>query len=213
VDRSALATARSALVTAERALASAQRVAGAEVPLGEAAFVPSLPATVMSVLPLGSVLGSGSGKSSVAQLRTGRITIIADASSAQASALHQGMKGIAVSNATGAQGTVRVSSVHGTQVIFVPVKPLPAGLASQTLLVTVPTSKVTGLIVPVSAVSTSGPGQTFVTVSRRGRTMQVPVRLQLASGGEQAVAPVHPGALKPGDLVVLGVGASGSGDG
>ena len=214
-DRSALAAAKSALAAAERAMTSAQRLAGSEVPLGEVAFVPTLPATVVSVARLGSVLGSGSGsgESSVAQLRTGRITIVADANPAQASALHQGMKGLAVSNADGTQATVRVSVVRGSQAIFVPVKRLPAGMAGQTLLVTVPTTKATGLIVPVAAVSTSGSGQTFVTVSRHGGTEQVPVRLRLASGGEQAVVPVHPGAIKPGDLVVLGVGTTGSGGG
>jgi len=73
--------------------------------------------------------------------------------------------------------------------------------------VSITASRVRSLIVPVAAVSTAGSGQPYVTVARGGgRTASVLVRLGISSGGLQAVTPVHPHALRPGDLVVLGIG-------
>lgn len=212
-DRAAVAKAKSAWAVAERALAAALRLAGAVVPLGEVAFVPRLPARVVSVDRLGATVGSRGGGSSVAQLATGQVTLTASAGPAPLSSLRAGMKAIAVSVTSGTQFTVRVSSVRGSQVVFVPAGRLPAGMGGQNVLVTVTTSQVKTLIVPVAAVSTSGSGQTVVTVTRRGATVQVPVRLVLASGGEQAVSPMRPGSLRAGDLVVLGIGAAGGGSG
>jgi len=60
-------------------------------------------------------------------------------------------------------------------------------------------------------VSTAASGQPYVTVDRGGgHTAAVPVRLGISSGGLQAVTPVHPGALGPGNLVVLGIGSRAS---
>jgi hypothetical protein len=61
----------------------------------------------------------------------------------------------------------------------------------------------------VAAVSTAGSGQPFVTLSvGGGRTRAVSVRLGVSSGGLQAVTPVRPHGLHPGDLVVLGIGSA-----
>lgn len=209
-DRATLAAAKAALTAADRDLASALRLAGATVPLGEVTFVPQLPTRAVSVARLGSTIGAGSSASSVALLATGRATLTATAGSAQAGSLRAGMTGIAVSDVSGAQLAVRVSAVRGLRVTFVPAMALPANMAGQNLLVTIKASQVKALIVPVAAVSTSESGQTFVTVSRRGGTTQVAVRLGLASGGEQAVSATRRGTLRPGDLVVLGVSAAGS---
>jgi hypothetical protein len=180
------------------------RQTGAVVPLGEVAFVPHLPASVVSVDQLGSTAGP-----SVAQLVSGKATLTASAEPAQVSLLRAGMSAMAVSDVSGTDFAVRVSSFHGSQVVFVPAGQLPSGMAGQNVQVTVTTSVVKALIVPVAAVSTSGSGQTLVTVRIRGGTVQVPVRLGLASGGEQAVSPMRPGALRSGDLVVLGIGGGG----
>jgi len=70
-------------------------------------------------------------------------------------------------------------------------------------------SRVRSFIVPVAAISTSASNQTFVTLSvGGGRTKAVRVRLGVSSGGLQAVTPVRQGGLRPGDLVVLGIGAA-----
>ncbi len=208
-DRATLAAAKAALAVADRDLGAALRLAGAMVPLGEVIFVPRLPARVVSVARLGSAVGSGSSASSVALLATGHATLTATTDPAQAGSLRAGMTGIAVSDLSGAQVAVQVSAVHGVRVIFVPTRRLPARMGGQKVLVTIKASQVKALIVPVAAVSTSGSGQTFVTVSRRGGTTQVAVRLGLASDGEQAVSPLRRGTLQPGGLVVLGIGAAG----
>lgn len=207
-DRAALAAVKAALAVADRDLASALHLAGAMVPLGEVDFVPQLPARVVSLARLGATVGPRSSGSSVALLATGRATLGAMASPTQAGSLRVGMTGIAVSDVSGAQVRVRVSAVRGVRVTFVPTKSLPASMGGQNVLVTIRASQVEALIVPVAAVSTSGSGQTFVTVSRRGGTTQVAVRLGLASGGEQAVSPARPRTLRPGDLVVLGINAA-----
>jgi HlyD family secretion protein len=205
-DRAEVAAANSRLAAAEGALAAAQRLAGPVVPLGEVAFVPRLPETVQSVDQLGATV-----RSSVAQLVSGEVTLTASGSPAQVSLLRAGMKATAVSDVSGTDFPVRITSVRGSQVVLVPAAQLPSGMAGQNVQVTVTTSEVKALIVPIAAVSTSASGQTFVTVSTPSGTMRVPVRLALASGGEQAVSPLRRGALRSGDLVVLGIGAAGGG--
>ena len=208
-DRANLAAARTALAATERSLAAAEQLAGATVPLGEVVFIPRLPARVVSAAKLGSTVGADSSGSAVAQLETGKTALVGTVSHAQDSSMRAGMKGIAVSDASGAQFTVRVSAVRGSRMTFLPVGHVPGGINGQSVLVTMTTSRAIGLIVPVAAVSTSGSGQTFVTVSRPGGTDVVIVRLGLASGGQQVVAPVRRGALRPGDLVVLGTDVAG----
>jgi hypothetical protein len=99
--------------------------------------------------------------------------------------------------------------VRGPQVVLVPAGRVPAGVAGQNVGVTVTASRVRSFIVPVAAVSTAGSGQAYVTLSAgAGRTVNVPVRLGVSSGGQQAVSAVHPGGLRAGDLVVLGIGSA-----
>jgi peptidoglycan hydrolase-like protein with peptidoglycan-binding domain len=181
------------------------RVATAEVPLGEVVFLPRLPARVRSVDRLGTNVASGKP---VAELGSGKVTLTGLTSPAQASQLQAGMKATAISDFSGKRFPVRVASVSGQKVVFVPAGTLPPGMAGQNVQVTLITSRVKSFIVPVAAVSTSGAGQTYVTVvTGHGQTAQVPVRLGLSQGGEQAVTPIRAGSLRPGELVVLGISA------
>ncbi len=176
--------------------------AGPVLQLGEVALVPALPARVASVAGLGATAGS-----SVAQLVTGSANLTAAVTPAQAGTLRPGLAGIAVSESSGAEFPVRLEAVRGGNAVFAPTGPLPAGAAGGTIQVTVTTSQARGLIVPIAAVSTGASGTTSVTVRTRGGTVRVPVRLGLASDGEQIVAaPDGPGALRPGSQVVLGLG-------
>jgi len=183
------------------------RTPSAEVPIGEVIFVPRLPARIGAVDHLGASVASGKA---VVTLTSGRATLTAFGGPAQVGLLQAGMVGTAIADFSGRHFSVRISAVHGPQVVFVPVGRLPAGLAGQNVEVTVTTTRVRTFIVPVAAVSTAGSGQTFVTVAtgKGNQTRQVPVRLGLVSGGEQAVTPVRPGGLRAGELVVLGIATS-----
>jgi HlyD family secretion protein len=216
-DKAAVAAAQRQLVAAERALAKARRLTGAEIPMGEVVFVPHLPARVLSVDKLGSTVGSGnSGRrgnsgSSAVQLGSGKVTMSGYASIVDTRLLKPGMTGTAISDVSGSRFGIRVSAVKGPRVTFVPTGKLPSNVVGQNVQVSITASRVRSLIVPVAAVSTAGSGQPYVTVARgHGRTATVSVRLGISSGGLQALAPLHPGALRPGDLVVLGIGSAAS---
>ena len=182
-------------------------LAEAEVPLGEVVFLRHVPVKVRSVDRLGASVTSGKP---VVQLVSGSTTLTAFTNPAQTSQLQAGMKATAISDLSGKRYGVRVSSVSGPKVVFVPTGHLPPGMAGQNVQVTLTTSKVKSFIVPVAAVSTGGAGQTYVTVAtgKPGQTVQVPVRLGLSAGGEQAVTPIRPGSLRQGQLVVLGITAA-----
>ena len=219
-DRAAVAAAERHVSATERALAKAQKLTGAQIPMGEVVFVPHLPARVLSVDKLGSTVGSGNSgnsrgsgnsSSSAVQLGSGKVTLSGFASPIDTRLLRPGMTGTAISDLSGSRFGVRVSSVTGPRVLFLPTGRLPSNVIGQNVQVSITASRVRSLIVPVAAVSTAGSGQPYVTVDRGGgHTASVPVRLGISSGGLQAVTPVHPGALRPGNLVVLGIGSGAS---
>jgi len=218
-DRAAVAAAQRHVSATERALAKAEKLTGAEIPMGEVVFVPHLPARVLAVAKLGSTIGSGSSgnsrgsgnSSSAVQLGSGKVTLSGFASVIDTRLLRPGMTGTAISDVSGSRFGVRVSSVSGPRVVFVPIGKMPSNVVGQNVQVSITASRVRSLIVPVAAVSTAGSGQPYVTVARAGgRTAGVQVRLGISSGGLQAVTPVRPGALRPGDLVVLGIGSAAS---
>ena len=218
-DRAAVTQAEWHLSAAERELARARKTTGAQIPMGEAIFVPRLPARILSVAKLGATVGSGSdsgssrsrgGSSSAAvQLGSGKVSLSAFAPISQARLLRPGMKGTARSDVSGSRFTVRIVSVRGPRLVLVPAGRVPGGAVGQNVQVTITASKVRSFIVPVAAVSTGQSNETFVTLSvGDGRTKAVPVRLGVSSGGLQAVTPVKSGALRQGDLVVLGIGSA-----
>jgi HlyD family secretion protein len=222
-DQAAVTQAEKQLAAAERALASAQKTTGAQIPMGEVVFVAHLPARVLSVDKLGTTVGSSSssgagprpgpvqGKSSTAavQLGSGKVLLTGFAPITQARLLRPGMTGRAFSDVSGVRFAARITSVQGTRLVLVPVGRVPGRVVGQNVEVTMTASRVRSFIVPVAAISTAGSNQTFVTLSvGGGRTKAVLVRLGVSSGGLQAVTPVRQGALRPGDLVVLGIGAA-----
>jgi HlyD family secretion protein len=222
-DRTAVTGAEKQLAAAQRALASARRTTGAQIPMGEVVFVAHLPARVLSVDKLGATVGSssnsgsgqqptpGQGNSSGAavQLGSGKVSLTGVAPITQARLLRPGMKGTAFSDVSGVRFATRIISVHGSQLTLVPVGRVPSRVVGQNVEVTMTASRVRSFIVPVAAISTAASNQTFVTLSvGGGRTRSVLVRLGVSSGGLQAVTPVHQGGLRPGDLVVLGIGSA-----
>ena len=220
-DQAAVTQAKEQLASAERALARARKTTGAQIPMGEVVFVAHLPARVLSVAKLGATVGSssgsgsgirpGQGKSSSAavQLGSGKVSLTGFAPITQARLLRPGMKGTAFSDVSGVRFATRISSVRGSQLVLVPIGRVPGGVVGQNVQVTITASRVRSFIVPVAAISTAGSGRTFVTLSvGGGQTRAVLVRLSVSSGGLQAVTPVRQGGLRPGDLVVLGIGTA-----
>ncbi len=214
-DQAAVTQAKEQLTSAERALARARKTTGAQIPMGEVVFVAHLPARVLSVAKLGATVGSssgsgsgpgirpGQGKSSSAavQLGSGKVSLTGFAPITQARLLRPGMKGTAFSDVSG----VRFAHVLPDHSIG----RVPGGVVGQNVQVTITASRVRSFIVPVAAISTAGSGRTFVTLSvGGGQTRAVLVRLSVSSGGLQAVTPVRQGGLRPGDLVVLGIGTA-----
>jgi HlyD family secretion protein len=224
-DQAAVTQAEKQVAAAERALASALKTTGAQIPMGEVVFVAHLPARVLSVDKLGATVGSSSssnsgagpqpgpvqGKSSSAavQLGSGKVTLMGFAPITQARLLRPGMTGKAFSDVSGIRFATRITSVQGTRLVLVPVGRVPGGVVGQNVEVTLTASRVRSFIVPVAAIGTAASNRTFVTLSvGGGRTKAVLVRLGVSSGGLQAITPVRQGALRPGDLVVLGIGAA-----
>ena len=224
-DQAAVTQAKEQLASAERALARARKTTGAQIPMGEVVFVAHLPARVLSVEKLGATVGSssgsgsgqgpgirpGQGKSSSAavQLGSGKVSLTGFAPITQARLLRPGMKGTAFSDVSGVRFATRISSVRGSRLVLVPIGRVPRGVVGQNVQVTMTASRVRSFIVPVAAISTAGSGRTFVTLSvGGGQTRAVLVRLSVSSGGLQAVTPVRQGGLRPGFLVVLGIGTA-----
>jgi len=222
-DQAAVTQAKEQLASAERALARARKTTGAQIPMGEVVFVAHLPARVLSVAKLGATVGSGSGSgsgpgigpgqgkssSAAVQLGSGKVSLTGFAPITQARLLRPGMKGTAFSDVSGVRFATRISSVRGSQLVLVPIGRVPGGVVGQNVQVTITASRVRSFIVPVAAISTAGSGRTFVTLSvGGGQTRAVLVRLSVSSGGLQAVTPVRQGGLRPGDLVVLGIGTA-----
>jgi hypothetical protein len=213
-----------AAAKAERALVAAQQTEGVILPLGDAVFVPRLPQPVLSL----SVRPGSVAKASrpLAAIGSGRVQISGVVNQQDRSQLRVGMRASAGPETSGASFRMRISaiaaapsgSVDGTdapgyRVAFMPSGPLPGGIVGKSIAITAGTRS-TGpqvLIVPVASISTGASGRTYVTVATAaGRERDVTVRLGLSTGGEQAVSPVG-GALKPGESVVIGSAAAGSG--
>ncbi len=218
-DQAAVTQAKEQLASAERALARARKTTGAQIPMGEVVFVAHLPARVLSVAKLGATVGSGSGpgirpgqgksSSAAVQLGSGKVSLTGFAPITQARLLRPGMKGTAFSDVSGVRFATRISSVRGSQLVLVPIGRVPGGVVGQNVQVTITASRVRSFIVPVAAISTAASGRTFVTLSvGGGQTRAALVRLSVSSGGLQAVTPVRQGGLRPGDLVVLGIGTA-----
>ncbi len=143
------------------------------------------------------------------QLGSGKVSLTGFAPITQARLLRPGMKGTAFSDVSGVRFATRISSVRGSQLVLVPIGRVPGGVVGQNVQVTITASRVRSFIVPVAAISTAASGRTFVTLSvGGGQTRAALVRLSVSSGGLQAVTPVRQGGLRPGDLVVLGIGTA-----
>lgn len=218
----ALRYAREDLKSAQAALAEARARSGAQVPLGEIVFVPSLPAQVTT---LNATVGADAAGDLLA-VTSGPLVVRGRANAVDAARLAVGARArLLMASGGDAEGTVAVLAATPTapgsaqaagppagpptvDVTITPDTPLPAGLRGQPVraVVTLATSPGQGLTVPVAAISTSASGTTSVTVvSEGGSRRLVPVTTGFTGEGYVQVVPQEASALRNGDQVLVGV--------
>jgi len=197
--------------------ASAFVIPSAYLPRREVVFIPAKSALVTSVRGRVGDLVDGSA---VLTLATGAPYVTADLTAHQASQARRGMPAsiVAASPALTATGTVtRIGSLppvggppaHGYPILVRPARALPQRLigAQVRLTLEAPVTTEPVLTVPVAAFVPAGHGHAgHVTVVRAGKRIKVPVLTGPTADGLVAVQPVHHGALRPGDHVLIGVG-------
>lgn len=187
---------------------------GIYVPLSEYAFVPRLPARVVS-------LGATVGKtiSSGPTLALGNPLIEGQLNPSDAKLVRPGMRVTITEPATGATVAGRVTSVSNSTAskasisggLYVAVgikanRPLPMSLVGQDVSLTITSARSAGrvLAVPEAAVYAGADGGTYVTKLAGKSKVKVPVRVGMSGSGLLQIIPRHPGTLTAGDQVVTG---------
>lgn len=204
-DRRAANSAQSALHIAGVELAQAKRAAEPMIPDGGVAFVPRLPAEVLSVAKLGATIGEAGSSNApgIATIGLGSLTLNASVSAATAAALRLGLQASVSSPDSGDRLRARVIRIRPGRVALRPIGKTPPGMIGRNLQVVVVERRTKSLIVPVAALNTNVVGVYVTAVRRSGKRERVPVKLGPASGGRQAVTPIR-GKLHAGEQLVIG---------
>lgn len=200
---------RAEKLTAE--LEAAMSKMGVQIPLDEIVFLPALPVRVEQVTALVGAAASGP----VLSVTDNQIVIDSALPLDVAPLIKPGMevaidepalgiktKGIVESVAQN-PGTNGVDGYHFYYSIRVPQSPTP--LQGFSLRLTMPIKSTEGAVtaVPVSAVSLAANGTSRVQIQNGGKLEYIDVEPGLAADGFVEVKPIE-GALKPGQLVVVG---------
>jgi len=196
-----------------------------DLPMSEVSYIPAASALVVSAAKVGSEVNAGQV---VLRLAVGKPYVAGMLSAQQANRASTGIPArIALPNTIVAGVIARISAIpaYATNgqgqpeypLVVTGRKRLPQRLIGSAVRLTLlaPVTNGPVLAVPLTAVFTAArrgtsPGRgtsTFVVlVSASGRRKQVPVSTGEAAGGFAAVQPTTPGALEPGDHVLIGVG-------
>jgi peptidoglycan hydrolase-like protein with peptidoglycan-binding domain len=201
------------------------------LPMNEVSYIPTASALVIgvdakagtAVSPGQVVLRLATGHPYVTGMLTGHQATLARTGSAAQVALASPR--IADAGVVTSISAVPAYASHGAGRIVYPVdvamdRPLPEDLVGSTVRLTLWSTVTDGpaLTVPLAAVfaaapSTSGPAgrsakppKPYVTrITADGRPDRVPVDTGAMAGGFVTVQPTRPGALRPGDLVLIGI--------
>ncbi len=192
-----------------------QQITG--IPLTEVAVTPTLPATLMTVLPVGAHPSSGDAVGKVAR---GQLIVSISLDSSAFVQINSGMTAsITIDGHTGTvpatvSGLSAASSGGQSTVTLTPTGSVPPELAGHTAvgIVTIKVVATTALLVPSRAVATSANGTQRVLVrdptpSATDNTISthaVSVHLIGSLAGVSAVEPLTAGELSKGDLVEVG---------
>jgi peptidoglycan hydrolase-like protein with peptidoglycan-binding domain len=215
VDTSTLRAIIASTSTEERRTAAeVGRIAqntGIQVPANEVLFFSNLPVRVDAVKAKRGSTVTGR----VMNVTNSRLAIDSSMSVSDERLVRVGDRVTIEDQDLGITARGRVSSVSRTPgtngvdpsrfyLAVVPTSNLPSVVgASVKLTISVRSTHGDVLAVPVTALSIGGDGKSRVQVSRRGRIELVPVNPGLAAEGLAEVRPSR-GALRPGDLVVVG---------
>lgn len=214
-----------ALVAAQARLAALQATTGAQVPLGEAVFVPSLPATVSQVsIGLGQ---QAPGHGALVVLGGGAAEVRASVNQSQLPLIHPGEDAQLADDSTGAGWAARVASVGPVSsttngdsstsapsaaviVVSTPPTAIPLAEIGRNVRVTMTKATTAGpvLVVPVAAVFTTADGRSQVTTYVKGLERNVQVELGLDVAGNVQVTPKG-GGLSEGTPVIVGTRSAG----
>ena len=196
---------------------------GVRVPLSEFMFVPSFPASVVS---LGAKVG-GTASGSLVTLSMGRPGITGQLNPADARLVRPGMavtitdpvtgksrpgRVVSISTKTNAKGSIS-GGIYLSMKVH-PDHPLPASMVGQNLSLNISAAHSSGpvLTVPEAAVFASADGGTYVSKVTGAHTQEkIAVRVGITGGGLVQVTPLHAGALTVGTVVVTGQGYASSG--
>ena len=227
VEQQAFDQAAVRLDAAKVALVELERVSGPVVAQGEIVFMPGLPARVDSAVSVLGAVGAAdpnqggdpnAGSGGLVTLTAGGLRVSARVGVSDKGLLRNGMSLDLLDELSGnvypatlseiaADPTVGIDGLQAFDVILTPVDPLPDSLSGANLRVTFTAAATDGevLVVPLAAVSAGADGQARVdVVGANGKAEQVDVTAGLSADGFVEITPVEPGAIKQGDLVVVG---------
>jgi len=202
--------------------AAAQTIAGAQVPLGDLAYVPDLPARVAQVkVQVGDAVDDV-----LMTLASGPLVVRGSTTSVDAAQIHDGARAQLLFSPAGsslgkvlrtagpateatAGGDAAAQAADGATFVVAPSSPLGSGLDGHPARIVVTTARAagTGFAVPVSAVHEDARGGTSVVVLDHGVERRTPVRTGFAGDGLVRISPVTAGRLTTEDFVVVGTEA------
>lgn len=191
-----------------------RRVQVAEVPLGEIAFVPDLPRTLVRLpVHLGEQLDA-SKSGPVAELASRGMILTGSVDANTGSLVQVGARGRAVSDLSGRSVPVRVAHIKTVgagqpdRIVLEPTGTAAASFVGQNVAVHLAIGRGSGRqwVVPVAAVVTDANGHSFVVAVKRNHQQRIAVRPGLSYLGHEIVHPVT-GGLYSGEQVVVGSSA------
>lgn len=212
---------------AEAALNAVIAQNGPTVPLGEAIFLPQLPARVRAATTNnqaspgdGDTGDTGGVAGALVELAGGRLVVATSVRAGDAGLLRAGIAVQLLDETTSSEYPATIASVAGDPItgpdgqlgypaVISPDDPLPDQLVGANLRVTITAASTEdeSLVVPLAAVSSAANGTTRVSVVDSVNDVtpvDVDVEAGLSADGFVAVTPTEPGALAQGDLVVVG---------
>jgi peptidoglycan hydrolase-like protein with peptidoglycan-binding domain len=208
----------------EAALSAVIAQNGPTVPLGEAVFLPPLPARVRSsgtTAPEDLVAGdTGAEAPALVGLASGRLVVAAAVRPADIGLLRAGTAVRLLDETTTHEYSATITSIAddpisgsdgqlGYPAVITPDDPLPDQLVGVNVRVTITAASTEdeSLVVPLAAVSSTADGTTRVSLvdsANDPTPIDVDVEAGLSADGFVAITPVDPAALDAGSLVVVG---------
>ncbi len=205
---------------AETALAAVVARNGPTVPLGEALFLPRLPARIRPQPSQAQDPGGAENAGSLVELSGGDLIVTTSVRVGDAGLIRAGMSAVLLDETTATEYSATVESIaddpvtgvdgqSGYPAVIVPDEPLPDQLVGSNLRVTITSASTDTetLVVPLAAVSSAADGTTRVSVVdsvNDAEPVDVQIEAGLSADGFVAITPTRPGQLTEGDLVVIG---------